>query len=259
MDVAIQDCKRHDSSVGGTTEEGKPLRADTEDSRKAKAKEIIKRLREVFKEIPEEEFIALYASKYGPLEALVATILSQNTTERNAFEAYFNLKKRLRGRITREELERISLEELKEAIRKAGLVNSKSKAIKEVATINLEEVLRMETEEARKKLMEIKGVGAKTADVVLALYGHKTFPIDTHVRRVVERLGLAKGSYEEMREELLKLFDQPLLAHHLLILLGRRVCKKRNPQCDRCPLKDLCHFAKGGTTTALTGPSGPGT
>ncbi len=190
---------------------------------------------------------------------MVATILSQNTTERNAFEAYFNLKKALGGRITKEGLEKLDKEELKKIIRKAGLVNSKAEAIKGVLKLNLDEILKMDTEAARRKLMEIKGVGAKTADVVLALYGHRTFPIDTHVKRVVERLGLAKGDYERMRKELLELFDEPLLAHHLLILLGRRICKKRNPQCQRCPLRDLCHFAKGGTTTAFTGPSGPGT
>lgn len=103
----------------------------------------------------------------------------------------------------------------------------------------------MPIEEARKTLMELPGVGPKTADVVLLFSGNQsTIPVDTHVNRVSKRLGLAPagGGYEEVRLSLQSLFkpDDYLAVHLLLIAHGRTHCKAIKPHCTTCPVNIYC-------------------
>jgi endonuclease-3 len=100
-------------------------------------------------------------------------------------------------------------------------------------------------EEVRKTLMELPGVGPKTADVVLLFAsGKPTIPVDTHVNRVAKRLSLAPktGDYETVRRSLQLLYRQEdyLAVHVLFIALGRRYCRARNPLCQKCPLNEIC-------------------
>ena len=110
---------------------------------------------------------------------------------------------------------------------------------------SLEPILSLPLDEARKTLMELPGVGPKTADVVLLFSANQpTIPVDTHVNRVSKRLGLApaNGDYEAVRLSLQTLFEPKdyLDVHLLLIAHGRKYCKARQPHCLECPVNNYC-------------------
>lgn len=185
----------------------------------------------------------------SPFEILIATILSQHSTDAKVHEAYNRLSTKYR--ITPEVLASASFEDVANAIRVAGLQWSKAKTIIELSNILkkrpkfFEEIGNLDVEEARKKLMDLPGVGAKTADIVLLFsYDKPTFPIDTHIFRVSKRVGLRndRDSYEKLRRRLLEIFpkNRYFEAHILLIRLGREFCKSRNPKCGECPINTLC-------------------
>jgi len=197
-------------------------------------------LREFFGPLEEfvDEFVALYVyRKYrDPFAVTVATILSQNTTEKNAFRAWRALE---RYGVTPESVLALG-EKLKEIIRPAGLQEQKARAIAEVAR-SWERLERAVRAGDREELLKVKGVGKKTADVVLMLFGHKAFPVDTHVFRVARRLGWASGNYDAVSAKLSELFEgREAEGHMYLILLGRRICKAKKPECGKCPLADTC-------------------
>ncbi len=184
---------------------------------------------------------------------MVATIITQNTNEKNSFRAWHRLVERVD--VEPKTIAEMSLEELAELIRPAGLHYQKARAIKELAKLILREyggdaskILELPLEEARRKLTSIPGIGWKTVDVVLSMYGKPTIGVDTHIMRVAIRLGFAgKRSYEEVRRKLMELYDpgEYHRVHLLLILLGRRYCKARNPDCENCPVKDYCPYYMG--------------
>ncbi len=194
-------------------------------------------------------FGSVKLSKRKAFEVLIATILSQHTTDVKAYEAYDSLSRRFN--ITPEALASASPIEVAEAIRVAGLQWNKAKAIIELSSILrrepkfFEEIGRLDVNEARKRLIDLPGVGEKTADIVLLFsYGKPTFPIDTHIFRVSKRMGLRsdRNGYEKLRKRLLEVFPENryLEAHILLIRLGREFCKPRKSKCDACPVNALC-------------------
>lgn len=134
---------------------------------------------------------------------------------------------------------------LKGHIKTIGLFNSKSKNV-----IALSQALvdhhGGQVPQDRDALEALPGVGRKTANVVLnTAFGHETFAVDTHIFRVGNRSGLARGKTVLAVEKALdKATPQPfrLHAHHWLILHGRYVCKARTPECWRCPVADLCAY-----------------
>lgn len=208
-----------------------------------RAEKILKILRETFT-LPR-----WIASKGESFETLVITIISQNTTDKNAEEAYKRLAKKFR--ITPEVLAKAKIGEIEECIRTAGLYKNKAKAIKQTSQIltekfrgNLEAILSLPFDEARKTLLQFPGIGPKTADVVLLFSGKPTIPVDTHVNRVAKRLGLAanRDGYEGVRIALQSLYPQEefLRVHVLYIMLGRRYCRAINPLCGSCPVNTLC-------------------
>ena len=96
-------------------------------------------------------------------------------------------------------------------------------------------------------MTSLKGVGRKTANVVLAeLYGYKGFGVDTHVNRVSKRLNIAdeNDSVETVEKKLCQLFDSNYWhrLHHLFIFFGRYKCKSRNPECNDCPFTNMCNY-----------------
>jgi endonuclease-3 len=189
-------------------------------------------------------------SNREPFKTLIVTIISQNTANRNTAKAFENLSKQFQ--ITPEALANAETSKIEECLKVAGLYRNKSKTIKKVSRIvmqkfrgNLTQILSMPFEEARKTLLQLPGVGPKTADVVLLFCAEKpTIPVDTHVNRVSKRLGLAprNGDYKAIRKSLQALYDPKdyLAIHILLILLGRKYCKARNPLCKQCPVNVLC-------------------
>jgi endonuclease-3 len=190
-----------------------------------------------------------------PFETLVVTIISQNTADTNTERAYEHLSTKFR--ITPQVLARAKISDIEDCIRVAGLYQAKVRAIQNASKIvlkkfhgNLNPVLALPIEEARRTLMEMPGVGPKTADVVLMFSaGKPTIPVDTHVTRVSKRLGLApqKGKYEAVRNSLQLLFQPKDYAsvHLLLIAHGRKTCKAQKPLCHACPVSGVC-TSKGG-------------
>lgn len=188
-----------------------------------------------------------------PLDELVSTILSQNTNDVNRDRAFESLRRRFP---TWEAVRDAPENEVIEAVRLAGLANQKGPRIQaalrsiteQVGRLDLEFLRGKEAEQARQWLLQFKGVGPKTAAIVLQFsLGKPAFPVDTHIYRVSGRLGLrpAKMSVEQAHEHLAALLPPETYypAHLNLIQLGRRVCHARKPQCPSCPLNDLCAYA----------------
>lgn len=186
-------------------------------------------------------------------KALVMTILTQNTSDRNAIRAYENLLREL-GDINPISLIEAGLERIMEAIKPAGMQRMRAERIIELSRAVLSKysgdlgwVKDLPTDEARKRLMELPGVGEKTADVILVNLGRPTFPVDTHITRITLRLGLVDSrSYRKIRMAWMSILEPKdyLEVHLKLIQLGREVCRPRNPRCDVCGFRDHCAFAK---------------
>ncbi len=203
-------------------------------------------LNEILQRFP----VRSWAGSITPFEALVETILSQNTNDSNRDRAM----KRLRSRfeITPEALSEARIVQLVDCIKPAGLYRVKAPRIKEVSGIILEHfggdlgsVLRRPAVEARAALLELPGVGYKTADVLLAFVAdHPTVPVDTHVMRISKRLGIVpkKAAYEETRLAIERLVSEErrVRMHLSLIRFGREICKAPRPRCPLCPLRSCC-------------------
>lgn len=205
---------------------------------------ILETLRRTF-DIPEWT-----ASSKNPFKTLIITIISQNTADINTARAFENLSKHFE--IIPEALANAEISQIERCLKVAGLYKNKAKVIKQVSKIvhekyrnSLKTILSLPLEEARNTLMQLPGVGPKTADVVLLFSADKsTVPVDTHVNRVAKRLGLVPidGNYEVVRESLQSIYDPRdyLAVHVMLISHGRRYCKARNPLCTLCPINTLC-------------------
>ena len=185
------------------------------------------------------------------VDMIIATILSQNTNDKNSFKAFQNLKKKYKDW---EELLKIPREIIEEDIRIAGLGLQKSKAIKnfveeiysERKEISLSHIEGMNNFAAISELTKYKGVGVKTASCVLLFAeGRNICPVDTHVHRTVNRIGIARAYTPD--KTFLKLNEDfpPKIAHQFhtnLIRLGREVCTSKNPSCGVCPVNMECAF-----------------
>jgi endonuclease-3 len=187
-----------------------------------------------------------------PVSELVSTILSQNTNDVNRDRAFGQLRERFPAWEAVRDADEV---EVKEAIRIAGLANHKGPAIQRAlcqiseqrGDLSLDFLADMPVPEAKAWLTEIKGVGPKTAAIVLLFsLGMPAFPVDTHVHRVTGRLGLigpkvtrerAHGILEELLpHELYYPFHLNVIRH------GREVCASRTPRCELCVLTDLCDY-----------------
>ncbi len=183
-----------------------------------------------------------------PFYALVSIILSQNTSTKNVRMAMERFRRRFNSV---EAVASASLKSIQEAIKPAGLWRMKAARIKLIARqitegrMDLESVLLMPYPEARRILMSLEGVGPKTADVFLMFVrGEQVLPIDTHIFRVMRRLGIAreKDDYEALKSKLESAVEpgKRILAHLALIEFGRKVCIARNPKCPECPFSRIC-------------------
>ncbi len=187
-----------------------------------------------------------------PLDQLVATILSQNTSDRNSDKAYLDLRQRFPNW---EAVRDAPPEEVVETIRSAGLANQKGPRIQAVlkeitaqrGSLDLDFLFDLPVDAAREWLLSFKGVGPKTTAIVLLFsLGKPAFPVDTHVYRVTGRLGLRPEnmSVEDTHEFLEKLLPPEIYYsfHMNLIRLGREICTARNPKHSICPVKGYCDF-----------------
>ncbi len=187
------------------------------------------------------------------IDELVSTILSQNTNDTNRDRAFESLRARFPSW---EAVRDAEPEAVIEAIRPAGLANQKGPRIQQVlgeitterGNLELSFLKDIPLEEAHAWLTKFKGVGPKTAAIVLLFsLGRPAFPVDTHIYRVTGRIGLRpeKMSVEEAHPFLEALFPpETYYAGHLnLIRLGREICQARKPRCEVCPLNRLCDYA----------------
>ncbi len=187
-----------------------------------------------------------------PVDELVSTILSQNTNDINRDKAFDALVARFK---TWESVRDAPVDDVMDCIRPAGLSNQKGPRIQQVlceitterGSLELTFLNDLPIEEARAWLTKFKGVGPKTAAIVLCFsLGRPAFPVDTHVYRVTGRLGLRP---EKMSVEDAHPYFESLLppetyyaAHLNIIRLGREVCNARKPNCPGCPLRAQCNF-----------------
>lgn len=187
-----------------------------------------------------------------PVDELVSTILSQNTNDVNRDRAFDSLRKKFP---TWEQVRDANTDEVIEAVRVAGLANQKGPRLQRVlrditaerGSLDLSFLKDMPLEEARAWLTKFKGVGPKTAAIVLCFsLGRPAFPVDTHVYRVTGRIGLRpeKMTVEQAHSYLESVFppETYYAAHLNLIRLGREVCAARKPNCPVCPVRKLCDY-----------------
>jgi endonuclease-3 len=181
----------------------------------------------------------------NPLELLVATILSAQTTDVQVNRVTESLFSKYR---TAEDYADSNPGELEEDIRPTGFYRNKARSLRGMARALVEEH-GGEVPRTMSELVALPGVGRKTANVVLGnAFGlNEGIVVDTHVRRVSGRLGLTESSDPvKVEQELMRLVPERdwTIFSHLLILHGRRTCKARKPDCPNCILNDICPSAR---------------
>lgn len=190
--------------------------------------------------------------RHDGMDELISCILSQSTTDANRDRGFEALKRRYPDWAA---VHHAPPEELVDTIRPAGLANSKAPYIQgtlgaiyeQFGAYNIDFLETMLVDEAKAWLQSLPGVGPKTAAIVLCFgYNRHAFPVDTHVHRVGQRLGLleeavsANAAHDQM-EAIIP--AQEYYAFHLqLIYHGRALCKARNPLCEQCPISQHCAY-----------------
>lgn len=186
-----------------------------------------------------------------PVDILIATILSQNTNDRNSYKSFLNLKKKYSDW---KSAARADVDSLEEPIKSAGFSHPKAKAIKNILNylldnygkVSLEFLGDMETGKALEALTSHKGIGIKTAQCVMMFAFHRNVcPVDRHIFRILNRIGVIKATTPEKTSLQLNKILPEGAAHSLhanLIRFGREICRQTLPNCSICPLFELCEY-----------------
>ncbi len=189
-----------------------------------------------------------------PLDELVLTILSQNTTDVNSLAAFKRLKSRFPDWTS---LMSADYQQVLAAIKTAGLGPTKARRIIDLIPkikqkdprLTMGFLCSMSLDEGYEFLTAIRGVGTKTAACVLLFAcGKPAFPVDTHVFRVARRIGLDRVS--PTREKMQSFFEKVVPEkdrynlHMNLVRLGRKLCRARSPQCQHCFLANICSYVR---------------
>jgi endonuclease-3 len=194
----------------------------------------------------------VWRSPMPAIDELISTILSQNTNDHNRDIAFERLRKRFP---TWDVVCDADVDDVIDAIRPAGLGNQKGRRIQAVLqqirrehqTLDLDFLKGWEQEKIKEYLLQFKGVGFKTAAIVMQFsLGIPAFPVDTHIYRVTGRFGIRplNMSVEDCHAYMANLFrpDQYEAGHLNIIRLGREICQARKAQCERCPLRPHCSY-----------------
>lgn len=208
---------------------------------------------EFFRRLAEDNPAPQTELEYGnAYQLLVAVALSAQATDVGVNKATRALFRKVE---TPQQMLDLGEAGLKEHIKTIGLFNSKAKNVIALSQILVDQH-GGEVPDNREALVKLPGVGRKTANVVLnCWFGQETFAVDTHIFRLGNRTGMAKGKTpDHVEAKLEKRVPQPFRrdSHHWMILHGRYVCKARTPECWRCKVVDLCSFRK----KVLEAPSG---
>lgn len=192
--------------------------------------------------------------KSDPLSMLINIILSQATSDANSDRTFRNLKKSFR---TWKNVLAASETEIADAIRLGGLANQKARVIKDLlgqiknarGTLSLKFIEKMPDDAARDYLLQFRGIGPKTvACTLLFALQKEVFPIDTHIFRVLRRVGVLPEKITDVKAHWLLDELAPggkfYSLHVNLIRLGRQICRPREPLCERCPLIEYCDYGQ---------------
>ncbi len=210
--------------------------------KKTLSKQEMKEALEILEELyPQAESELMYNS---PFELLISTILAAQCTDKRVNKVMGEVYKKYN---TPEKFLELSQEELGDLIKSCGFYRMKSKNILNTCRILMEKY-DSKVPDTIEALMELPGVGKKTANVVVSnAFGKDAIAVDTHVFRVSNRIGLANSKdVVGTEDQLMKNIDKKLwsTAHHWILLHGRRVCKARKPMCGECPLTNICLYYK---------------
>jgi len=185
------------------------------------------------------------------LDLLIATKLSQNTTDKSSYMAYRNLKNKYRKWDT---VISAPLPQLKNEIKVCGLADKKSKEIRNMlkdmkenyGKLSLEHLRKYTDDKVYEELLQYKGIGKKTISCLLAFgLDRNVFPVDTHVHRILNRTGIVGTKTPDETFETAKSLipDEKKVSFHTnLIKFGRSICKAPKPLCGECVIYDLCSF-----------------
>ncbi|MEX2414596.1 MAG: endonuclease III [Paenibacillaceae bacterium] len=181
----------------------------------------------------------------NPFELTIAVLLSAQCTDETVNKVTKDLFLKYNNP---EDYIAVPLDELEQDIRRIGLYRNKAKFIQSLCRILLED-FHGELPTSHEDLVKLPGVGRKTANVVVSnAFGVPAIAVDTHVERVAKRLGLAgqADSVLKVEEKLMKQIprEEWTITHHRFIFFGRYHCKAQNPQCEICPLVDICREGK---------------
>lgn len=187
-----------------------------------------------------------------PLDEVVATVLSQHTSDINSGRAFARLKEIFPNW---EQVADAPTEDLADAIRSGGIADQKARRIKQILAaieeregrVSLDRLAELDDGAATAYLESLPGVGPKTAACVLVFsLGRAAFPVDTHVHRIAIRLGWipAKTTADAAHRILAQIVPARIRydLHVALVTHGRTVCRAQRPRCDQCVLRDLCAF-----------------
>lgn len=189
--------------------------------------------------------------KPNSMDILIGTILSQNTNDKNSYKAYRNLKSKIKSW---DEILNIRISTLESLIKVAGLGKQKAlsiksliKKLKEVTgKVNLNYLLKSDNDSVIEELTKFKGIGVKTASCVLLFsFGRNVCPVDTHVHRILNRVGVVKTNSPDKTFNQIKDFIPENYGHTLhtnLLRLGREICLPKNPRCGICVIRAKCKY-----------------
>jgi endonuclease-3 related protein len=205
-----------------------------------------------------QRLLAAYGSQHWwpakePFEVMVGAILTQSAAWRNVEKAIVNL--RAAEALSPEAIRRLPLPELARIIHPCGYYNAKALKLRSLAEWlgnhyhdDLNELFAGDTEELRRQLLAVPGIGQETADSILLYAARKpVFVIDAYTRRIISRVSLAPGrdsyvAYQQLFMENLPADDQLFNEYHaLLVRLAKDACRKK-PVCEKCCLSDICHY-----------------
>ncbi len=188
-----------------------------------------------------------------PLDMLIATLLSQNTNDTNSYRAWKKLKEKYPDY---ELMYRARISSIEAAIRTGGMARQKASRIKTLlrsvkqryGTFSLDELRSKKDKDILEELTSLNGIGVKTASCVLLFsLDRNSFPVDTHVHRILNRLGIVRTRNPEKTFYVLQDLVPPekmYSFHTNLIRFGREICKAQRPECYRCPLVNVCIYGQ---------------
>ncbi len=206
---------------------------------KTEGEKTILRLQEIY---DKAECELNFSSAY---ELLVAVVLSAQTTDKMVNRVTPDL---FSVANTPEKMVKLGVENIEQKIKKIGLYRSKARYLYDLS-VDIITKFDSKVPDNFDDLISLKGVGRKTANVLLSVYYNiPQIAVDTHVKRLAQRLGFSKSDdVVKIEMDLRKYIPKELWisAHHLMIFHGRRVCKKINPKCFECQITDICNYYKG--------------